>query len=392
MIPSRPLDIGGIINETIRIVKRIFTRSAFISLVCLLPGMIVCLVSVDEIGSSLETFSNQYTQAAPETSRLFRDYLALKVANEPGLTYYRFQYHDVFAALDSVRASLLAGQPELTPDSISSKLDSIRLLVKAKTGQSTAVSFLESIEPGLILLAIGALILILGSFARTGALIDLSCRVFEERPLPLGAVFRLSLTRSMWLIAIQYLLIALGMLFGMAIVIGITMAISAVLGVLGVLASFALILYAVFRVMFCGVALVSEELPPVAAIKRSLDLTEGYFWRVVGISLIVGLMIFTIGAILGIPISLMSVVPQDFLVSYIQSGVGLERIFAEFNNYVRILVIGSFATGLLTASFSPAFGTTFYYDLRTRRDGPLEYDAPSDSTDDTPNPPEILAA
>jgi hypothetical protein len=48
------------------------------------------------------------------------------------------------------------------------------------------------------------------------------------------------------------------------------------------------------------------------------------------------------------------------------------------------IIVGSFAitqaiVTALTAAFSPAFVTTFYYDLRTRLDGPLDYHAPESS-------------
>ncbi|HET9136835.1 MAG TPA: hypothetical protein VFO76_09365 [Candidatus Kapabacteria bacterium] len=392
MIPSRALDIGGIINETLRIVKKLFTRAILISFICLIPGLLICLAATDNISSSLERFSKQYIEATPEAPILFRNYLALAVSNEPGLAYYRLQYPDIFHALDSVKEALIFQDSAATKDTYANQLDSIRLLVKARSGISASASFLDAVTPGLWLLGIGVLVLILGALARAAMLLDLSCRVFEERPLPLATVLKAAFGRSMWLLAVQYLLIFLAMLFGMGIVVGITVAVSTVLGALGVFASLIIVTYALFRLIFSSVALVSEELHPLAAIKRSLQLTEGYFWRIVGITLIVGLMILTISWILGVPLTFIATVPEEFIIHYIRTGVGFESIFGEFSGYIRTMIIFSFATGLLTATFTPAFSTTFYYDMRTRVDGPLEYDTPSEPTDTPQNPPEILTA
>ena len=59
MIPSRPLDLGGIIGESIRIVKRIYWRAAIFLIIFTLPGLIILSYGIDE------TFAESADQIRP---------------------------------------------------------------------------------------------------------------------------------------------------------------------------------------------------------------------------------------------------------------------------------------------------------------------------------------
>ncbi len=49
------------------------------------------------------------------------------------------------------------------------------------------------------------------------------------------------------------------------------------------------------------------------------------------------------------------------------------NIFTSFHAYLSNYISETILTSAIFASLTPAFLTVFYYDLRTRKDGPLEY-------------------
>jgi len=71
MIPSRPLDLGGIINETIRIIKLTYWRAAIVLLVFLIPGLILINVGVDEIIDESQGLVTKFTTISPDAPTLF---------------------------------------------------------------------------------------------------------------------------------------------------------------------------------------------------------------------------------------------------------------------------------------------------------------------------------
>src|SRR5439155_21901217 len=105
---------------------------------------------------------------------------------------------------------------------------------------------------------------------------------------------------------------------GFGIVLGIAFAISKVLGELGVFAAFCLILYSGIRLMFSGVALVSEELTPLEAITRSFELTKKMFWRIIGIAIVCGLLIIIASTVVRIPFSIFLTPNLNWLLDFIR--------------------------------------------------------------------------
>jgi len=179
----------------------------------------------------------------------------------------------------------------------------------------------------------------------------------------------------MWLLIVQFVLVLFAMLTGFGLVIGITAVISPILGVFGILASFPILIYAAIRIMFSGIALVSEESGPFEAIKRSLELTMNSFWRIFGISLIVGILIYIIMILIRLPFSLVLSADTDWITDFIRGNVNIPHFFAGIKNACGALILSGLLSSAITVSFFPAFLTTFYYDLRTRNDGALEYPA-----------------
>jgi hypothetical protein len=380
MIPSRPLDLGAIINESIRIIKLIYWRAAVLLFFFYLPGLILMQVGLEHVMDTGQEVVQKYANASPEAPSLIRDYIvSTGTFKSSSLYYFRLQYPELFTTLDSVKVSVQTKYPDSAAQSIiESRLDSIGAIVKQAGPIQTG-----GLYSGIVFFSIGLFIFLIGVLANVAASYDLSSRAFEDRPLNFGSIFGLALKRTVWLTFLQYMIIWFAMFFGFSIVVGITYLISPVLGVLGVLLSIAAIAYSFLRTIFSPIALVSEELGPVEGIKRSLELTEGMFWRILGIGLIGWILATTISVLLRLPVSLAFSPGIDWLVQYVRGDmINITKVFHDF----RMMIYGweglLLFSSLVSASFMPAFLTTFYYDLRTRKDGPLEYHSDSESVED----------
>ncbi len=373
MIPSRPLDLGGIISESIRIVKRTYWRAPLLYLLFILPGFIFTHYGLNEVVDRMEIFVQKFSAVSPEVPTLVRDYFVGGASRTTTISIYRLEFPEFFGVIDSVNTTLQIKYPDSSRSLILSRLDSIANVVNNKNGSSAADFLLADLSGSLILTVFGLLLLILGSIGSSAALYDLSCRAFEERPLLFKPIVKLSLTHSMWLILIQYAMIFLAMITGLGVLIGITSAIAPILGVLGFLASVFILVYAGVRILFSSVALVSEELGPFEAIKRSLELTVGIFWRVFGISIIAGIFIYIVSILIQTLLSVLISPDLKWFIEFLRGNTNVSLLFAGLKSDLFHLELVFLLSSLLTVGFLPSFLTTFYYDLRTRNDGPLEY-------------------
>src|ERR1700756_1715680 len=102
MIPSRPLSIGGIIEETIRIVKHTYWRAALLLIIFTLPGFLVMHFGVIDMLDSTEVAVQKFANFSPEAPKLIRDYLFTGKYKKSTYTFFYFQYKDLFNAIDSV--------------------------------------------------------------------------------------------------------------------------------------------------------------------------------------------------------------------------------------------------------------------------------------------------
>lgn len=389
MIPSRPLDFGGIINESIRIIRETWWRSALVNAVCSLPGILVMLVGFNLLFSGFDDLISRYLGAADQHLTEYRDLVLIKAGKPERLSIYRIQYPEVLAAVDSVHAAVAAKYPDsVSRQALQDRVDSISHAISHPAAKFDVDVFLSSIMPGLVWLLIGLVIALVGGAAATAATYDLACRAFEQRAFSLARIFNNTFRRWMWMLLLQYLLIGLAMLTGLGVVVGITAAISPVLGVLGVLASFGLIAYALIRLVFAPVALVSEDLGPVAAVTRSFALTNGHWWRVFGITVLSLIMIMIVISIIRVPFTYAAHFDERVLIDVVNAVPGsLQHAFSSLRSWMTSYMFVLIIPSALAASFFPSFLTSFYYDMRTRLDGPLDYYEDSDELSAPPSVP-----
>ena len=285
------------------------------------------------------------------------------------------QYQDLFTVIDSVNTALEIKYPDssLSRNTLKSQIDSITDVVQSHHHDESG--FLTSeIYIGLIIIIVGSVLLILGLIGSLAARYDLSSRAYEDRALDLRKMLGLAISRNLWMLIVQSFIIGFAMLFGFGMIIGLTFTISPVLGAFGILASFAIIIYTIVRILFSQIALVSEESGPFNAIVRSLDLTKNSFLRIFGIFLIATLLMIIASTILQLPFSYIFTPKTDWLITFFRGKpIDIPKTVDDIKSSIYGWEFISVISGLLTASFSTSFITTFYYDLRTRREGVLEY-------------------
>jgi hypothetical protein len=91
-------------------------------------------------------------------------------------------------------------------------------------------------------------------------------------------------------------------------------------------------------------SVVAEELGPVEALQRSGELVHGMWWRVLGISLVVGLIGVVAGGLLALPVGALAAAAD--------SGA--------------LLVLGNVIADSVILSFTALAGTLLFFDLRAR--------------------------
>ncbi|HYM21107.1 MAG TPA: hypothetical protein VEW28_08910 [Candidatus Kapabacteria bacterium] len=394
MIPSRPLDLAGIFAETIRIIKKTYLYAAIVALIFTGPGLAVMLIGADRVADDTSSLIRTENLDTPAVRQVIHDQLIRSVKHKSTLLIYRFQYPNIFEQYDSVHDILVAKYPgDSGLAMLQAEFDSLTHISRGAVNKNAEAAAISTLIADTIFFGAGLLLVILGVFFGIGAQYELSIRAFEERPFHLTKIFKHTLTRHGWLLMVQTAMLVLVMMLGLSVVVGIASAISAVLGVFAALGAIGVIIYMVIRLMFSWIVLVSEGTGPVASATRSMEYTGGHFWRIVGITFIGGLGIAIVGAILKLPFNFIFKVDTHPIQTYIS---GENTSLVAIVDFFRYMVVNLFAlslvSGLLTASFSPAFMTAFYYDLRTRLDGPIDYYESGGTHPTSPPPsPEPLA-
>ncbi|MEO6939800.1 MAG: glycerophosphoryl diester phosphodiesterase membrane domain-containing protein [Candidatus Kapaibacterium sp.] len=420
MIPSRPLGLGGILGETIRITGKTFLFVVLLIIVCIIPAGLWTSSNVSHFVREALVDAQQEKGWTDESihdlqSRV-RNIIELQ---NPGTLRI---YSKGFGTVDSIRLrdSLLALPPILDSSRIIStqsatpidprsgstgkiisalpKVDTIYHTTVPGTSAQLAVTqkkysritsdfmwghFWKMSSDGLLIL-LSIFLFAFGAFFANAATIDLACRAFEERPLAFGNVLSETLRRNVWrVLAFQLVYFLALIIIPDAIVSAIQTASYAMSVFVGMLFGLARLFVAI-RIIVLLPALVSEERGLIAAAKRSWALTEGNWWRIFGISMVYGI-------IVGILLFLILIAPiifetaqliswgKSFLFSPTLTLHDAVSMIASITEWLSKICV--FSAGILMFFYTP-FVTTLYYDLRTRLDGPLSYEIGAEHTNE----------
>jgi membrane-anchored glycerophosphoryl diester phosphodiesterase (GDPDase) len=137
--------------------------------------------------------------------------------------------------------------------------------------------------------------------------------------------------------------------------------------ILGYLGVAVIALWLGTRLAFVPAAIVLERLPIRAAMVRSWTLTRGYFWRTLGIQLLVSVMISVATQIVTFPVSLILGLAVPLLIPTGGTDTGTMAVAGVIALLVSALVVSVVtAVGLVLQS---ATASLLYLDLRMRKEG-----------------------
>ncbi|MDO7881175.1 glycerophosphoryl diester phosphodiesterase membrane domain-containing protein [Salinibacterium soli] len=137
------------------------------------------------------------------------------------------------------------------------------------------------------------------------------------------------------------------------------------LGILSALAAVVLGFWLGTRLCLVPSALVLERLPLRSAIRRSWSLTTGYFWKVLGIQLLVSVILSTVSSIVSTPLSLIMSLSIGL---FSPTGDMESAIWVVLIVYLLSIVV-SIVVGAISAVVQSATTGLLYIDLRMRKEG-----------------------
>ncbi|NUU31052.1 hypothetical protein [Arthrobacter sp. C9C5] len=235
------------------------------------------------------------------------------------------------------------------------------------SSQATAFAFGTAAGVGALLFLLTVLI----SVVMQGAMAVPVARALLNRRTSFRQMWTLSRSRTGALLGLAGLLI-LGVAAVVALAVVATMALIAAMDRAAVLAVVLLffglmivLLWLGIRFLVAPAAIVVEEIGTFAGLRRSWQLTGRNWWRILGVTLVVGLLVGVITQIVLIPVSLLGNAVGFTVFS--QGGEGESQV-------VRILVavVGTAVTALVAAvgyAFQTSTVALVYLDLRMRKDG-----------------------
>src|SRR6516165_7783409 len=203
----------------------------------------------------------------------------------------------------------------------------------------------------------------------TGLLTVVIGRLVLGHKITAGEAWRIARPRIPALVGVTLLipLILLGVWAVYAVILVILAVANApgtLIGLLAVLGAIAAIVLTIwFAIMFrmAGPAVVLEREGPAQALARSWRLVRGSFWRVLGITVLAGLIVLITAGILQIPFGLLAA----------RAGGGNSLLPGTGGNVAGILIsaVGGVVAGAVARPISAGVAVLLYVDLRMRREG-----------------------
>lgn len=391
MIPSRPLHFADIFSETFAITTRTFPRYLLLFLVCIAPatwlmtrGVIDGMTTTVRIAQRHYNFTDQDLTAL---RNIFRDTLARSNpafrSEIESIEEDRVTTTDSLAAISGARSSTDSASTALGAESATrdtNRVDSLFHAIQARPRVHASQVFeehLADIFAAMQAFFVGFLLYIIGYGVLLAGVTELSVQVFEARRQRLGFALKRIFQHHLWTVLAILILygIAAFALWILAIAVG-------EIRYAGPILDAAFFIFWGFATLGLSLAIpisVSENVGPIAAFKRSWLLTNGSKLRILGTALVLGVILFgillfmsviTSALFMGLSLEFWRHVLRDPQITVNWLLDGMARLIASS-------MLANTVTSIFTLSLPVVFITVFYYDLRTRREGPLTYDEPA---------------
>jgi hypothetical protein len=211
--------------------------------------------------------------------------------------------------------------------------------------------------------------------------LEVSRGTLGER-LPLAALWRRARGRLLVLVGWAFALVGV-IVLTIAIIVFVAILIAGAIAAsgsgtgasiaLGVLVGFLLLAGATVIALWIGIklslvpsVLVTERLTLGKAMRRSWGLTKGYFWRTLGIELLVALILSVAGSVVTGPVGVILLV-----VTGLSHPTGIDQ--ASLDSTARLVTVISTSVGAIVATITAIVSTAstalIYLDLRIRKEG-----------------------
>ncbi|MEV0524485.1 hypothetical protein AB0I66_13765 [Streptomyces sp. NPDC050439] len=136
-------------------------------------------------------------------------------------------------------------------------------------------------------------------------------------------------------------------------------------------------LYVLFA--FAPAAAALETAGPFTALRRSVRLVRGAWWRTFGISLLAGLIVMGISLALRIPLQFAAPSPPPIDPDDSASAYFLDQLRSQFGLFALFSLVATFVTQLAASVFLPLVTALLYIDRRIRKEGLAHTLAQADS-------------
>lgn len=204
-----------------------------------------------------------------------------------------------------------------------------------------------------------------------GAMVVPVARSVLSRPTGFRQMWHLARSRAWALVRLAGLLFVGGLL-AVLLFAALSVLLISTVGGIGALvliplgmALFTLLIWIYIKLMVAPAAVVIEELGAVDGLRRSWHLTRGNWWRILGITLVVGIMVGVIAQVVMIPISLLSA----FFTGVVSPHGGPEQAVTAAVALGVATAIISALVGAVGYAFQTSVMALLYLDLRMRKDG-----------------------
>ncbi|MFG2646231.1 hypothetical protein [Streptomyces sp. NPDC048436] len=126
-------------------------------------------------------------------------------------------------------------------------------------------------------------------------------------------------------------------------------------------------LYVLFA--FAPAAASLETAGPLQALRRSVRLVRGAWWRIFGISLLAGMIVGAVSLAVRLPLQFAAPTPHPVDPGSSTSAVLLDQLRSQFGLYAVFTLVASFVTQLAASVFLPLVTAVLYIDQRIRKEG-----------------------
>ncbi|WP_219690157.1 DUF7847 domain-containing protein, partial [Streptomyces anatolicus] len=126
-------------------------------------------------------------------------------------------------------------------------------------------------------------------------------------------------------------------------------------------------LYVLFA--FAPAAAALETAGPLTALRRSVRLVRGAWWRTFGISLLAGVIVVIVSLAFRLPLQFAAPAPPAVTPDSSASQLLFDQLRSQFGLYALLALAGTLLTQLLATVFLPLVTALLYLDRRIRKEG-----------------------